>query len=70
MGVRNLTGKTFGELIWHFIFGGDETCLQACANGVVKVVVSAGRKKHKKRTNDSRVSITMDLTGNIADATC
>ena len=34
MGVCNLTGKTFGELIWHFIFGGDETCMQACANGV------------------------------------
>ena len=25
MGVCNLTGKTFGELIRHFIFGGDET---------------------------------------------
>jgi hypothetical protein len=69
LGVCNLTGKTFGELIRHFIFGGDETCMQACANGVVKVVGSAGRKKDEKKTNDSRVSITMYRTGNIADVT-
>jgi hypothetical protein len=69
MGVCKLTGKTFGELIRHFIFGGDETCMQACANGAVKVVGSAGRKKHEKKTNDSRVSITMYRTGNIADVT-
>jgi hypothetical protein len=70
MGVCNLTGKTFGELIRHFIFAWwDETCMQACANGVVKVVGSAGRKKHEKKTNDSRVSITMYRTGNIADVT-
>jgi hypothetical protein len=42
LGVCNLTGKTVGELIRHFIFGGDETCMQACANRVVKVVGSAG----------------------------
>jgi hypothetical protein len=69
LGVCNLTGKTFGELIRHFIFGGDETCMQACANGVVKVVGSAGRKIHEKKTNDSRILITMYHTGNIADVT-
>jgi hypothetical protein len=69
LGVYNLTGKTFGELIRHFIFGGDETCMQACANGVVKVVGSAGPKKHEKKMNDSCVSITMYRTGNIADVT-
>jgi hypothetical protein len=69
LGVCNLKGKIFGELIRHFIFGGNETCMQACANGVVKVVGSAGRKKHEKKTNDSRVSITMYPTGNVADVT-
>jgi hypothetical protein len=29
-GQCNLTGKTFGELIRHFIIGGDETCMHAC----------------------------------------
>jgi hypothetical protein len=49
MGVCNLTGKILGgELIQHFIFGGDETCMQACSNGVVKVVGSARQKKHEK----------------------
>ncbi len=69
LGVCNLTGKTFDELIRHFMVGGDETCMQACANGVVQVVGSARRKKHVMKTNDSRVSITMYRTGNIADVT-
>jgi hypothetical protein len=43
--------------------------MQACANGDVKVVGSAGQKKHKKKTNNSRVSITVYRTGKIADVT-
>jgi hypothetical protein len=43
-GVCNLTGNTFGEVIQNFIYGGDETCFQACGNGKVKVFSSRGKK--------------------------
>jgi hypothetical protein len=69
MGVCNLTGFTFGDLIRHFIFGGDETCFQACPNGEVKAIGAAGRKKHEKKTHDYRVSSTLYRTGNIAGVT-
>ena len=47
-GVCNKTGKQFGELIEHFIVGGDETCLIADADGDLKVIGKAGKKKHEK----------------------
>ena len=57
-GVCRLTGKTFGELIHYFITGGDETCFMECEIGSVTVFGSARRKKHDKKTCDSRSSIT------------
>ena len=69
VGVCNLTGKSFGELIQHFIVGGDETCLMAAENGAVKVYGSATRRKHEKVNLDSRASITMYRTGNPAGDT-
>jgi hypothetical protein len=68
-GVCNLTVKTFGELNHHFISGGDETCLQASANGTVHVIGSTGRKKHEKINSDLRVSIKTYRTGSIAGDT-
>ena len=68
-GTCRKTGKMFGELIQHFVFGGDETCFQACPNGDVRIIGSSGRKKHEVKTQDSRVSITMYRTGNIAGTT-
>ena len=41
-----------------FIVGGDKTCIMAGKN-VVKVVGSAGKKKHEITSDESRDSITM-----------
>jgi hypothetical protein len=69
-GKCRLSGKTLNELIQYFISGGDETCFMACEEGTVRVMIgSAGRKKHEKKTNDSRVSITMYRTGTVAGDT-
>ena len=68
-GTCRKTGKVFGELIQHFIIGGDETCLMACASGEVRVIGSTGKRKHEKKTNDSRDSITMYRTGSVVGAT-
>jgi hypothetical protein len=40
-GLCNKTGKTFGELIQHFIVGGDETCFMPCEQRTVKVIAAA-----------------------------
>ena len=58
IGTCRCCGKTFGELIDHFVVGGDKTCIMAGKN-VVKVVGSAGKKKHEITNDDSRDSITM-----------
>ena len=42
----------------HFFGNMDETCLMANADGAVRVLASAGKKKTEKNSNDSRVSIT------------
>jgi hypothetical protein len=64
-GVCKVTGKSFGELIHHFIVGGDETCFMASAQGTVKVVASVSKTKHEKKDSDSRSSITLYRTGNV-----
>ncbi len=63
-GTCQKTGKTFGEVIEHFIIGGDETCFMA-SDGEVYVVGEKGVKKHEKKLVDSRVSITMYRLGSI-----
>jgi hypothetical protein len=68
-GKCRLSGKTFGELIQYFISGGDETCFMACEEGTVRVIWSAGRKQHEKKTYDSRVSTTIYRTGTVAGDT-
>jgi hypothetical protein len=67
-GVCRVTGKTFGELMAHFILGGDETCLLA-NDGVVTVLGDKEKKKHEKVLDDSRVSITMYRLGSAAGST-
>jgi len=59
----NKTGKLFGELINHFILGGDETNLIADADGELRIVGEKGKKKHEKNVADYRGSITMYRTG-------
>uniref|UniRef100_A0A7S2XM23 Uncharacterized protein n=1 Tax=Attheya septentrionalis TaxID=420275 RepID=A0A7S2XM23_9STRA len=64
-GVCNLTGKTFGELIHHFIFGGDEACMMASSGGLM-IIGSKDRKKHERAIADSRVSMSVYRIGNVA----
>jgi hypothetical protein len=64
-GVCPKTGKSFGELMPHFILGGDETCLLA-SDGVVRVIGDKDKKKHEKNNNDSRTSITSYRIGSVA----
>ena len=53
------TGKTFGELIEHFVLNGDETNLMADNDGNMKIIGEFGRQKHKKRVSDCKASATM-----------
>jgi hypothetical protein len=40
-GIFYLTGKTFGELIPHFVVGLDEMCLMSDAFGDLRVIGAA-----------------------------
>ena len=51
-GICNRSGKTYGELMPHFIVGLDEACLMADAHGDCKIIGSADRKKHEKMVAD------------------
>jgi hypothetical protein len=62
-GVCNHTGKLFGEVIQHFVIGGDEACLMADDHGDLRIIGAAGIKKHEKKTSDTRCSITLFRTG-------
>ena len=55
-------GKTFGEVMDHFILGGDETCFLA-SNGEVKIIGDKKKKKHEVNTAGSRTSITVYRLG-------
>lgn len=44
--------RTLGELIDHFVIGGDETCFMV-SKGNIKVVAARGKKKHEKRRRNS-----------------
>lgn len=57
--------KSFGELMPHFILGGDETGLLA-SNGDVSIIGDKQKKKHEVTTAGSRVSITVYRLGNAA----
>ena len=60
----NLTGKTFGELIWHFVIGDDETCILSSSIHLHDIG-STGQNKHEKILRDSRFSITMYCTSSV-----
>ena len=62
-GVCNKTGLSFEDVIEHFIIGADETCLQADADGNVRIIGEFGRRKHEKKVADCRASATMLRTG-------
>jgi hypothetical protein len=61
-------GKTFEEVMAHFVLGGDEACLLASA-GDVKIIGDKIKKKHELHTADSRVSTTIYQVGSPSGAT-
>ena len=67
-GLCKHSGKTFGEVIEHFIWGGDETCLLASA-GDVHIIGDKDKKKHEVKAGDSRMSIAMYRIGSVAGET-
>ena len=54
----NKPAAKYLELEDYFFGNLDETCLMANADGSVRVVASASKKKTEKNTDDSRASIT------------
>ena len=64
-GYCRLTGKTFGELMAHFVKGLDKCCLLASA-GDRYIIEVKDQKKHEKILQDSRESISMICTGSAA----
>ena len=60
-----MAGKTFGDLIHHFIVGRDENFYMSCAQEIVKVGSSVSKTKHKKKESNSCASITLYRTGNV-----
>ena len=57
-GLCKLTGKQFGEVMKHFIVGGDESNFLADADGNLKIYAEKGRAKHEKKSGDYRGSLT------------
>ena len=51
-GIFRLTGKTFGELIPHFVVGLDEMCLMSDAFGDLRVIGAANLKKNEAMIPD------------------
>ena len=44
-GTCKNTGKTFGELMQHFVLGLDEACIMADTGGNIKIIGADDRKK-------------------------
>ena len=61
-------GKTIGEVMPHFVWGGDETGFLASA-GDVKIIGDKHKAKHELPTGTSRTSITLYRTGSAAGTT-
>lgn len=61
-------GRTFPEVMEHFVAGGDETCFLASA-GDVKIIGDKKKKKHELASANSRVSTTIYRVGFASGAT-
>ena len=62
-GVCRKTGKSFGEIIDHFVVGADEACLMTDNHGNFRIIGAADKKKHERKASDHRASITMFRSG-------
>ena len=69
LGLCKKSGKTFGEIMSHFIIGLDEMCIMSDAHGTLRVFGAADKKKHEKLLRDTRNSITIVRTGTCAGTT-
>ena len=67
-GVCNHSGLPFKDVMEHFRIGLDEACLQADADGDVKILGEFGVRKHEKKFADCRASSTMVRTGTVGGA--
>lgn len=68
-GLCKLSGKSFGEVMDHFIIGLDEMCLMSEENGNASIIGCADKKKHERVLQDSRTSITIVRTGTVSGTT-
>eukprot|EP00956_Cyclotella_meneghiniana_P045509 scaffold372383_cov146-Cyclotella_meneghiniana.AAC.1 len=62
-GVCRKTGKSFGEIIDHFVVGADEACLMTDNHGSFRIIGASDKKKHERKGSDHRASITMFRSG-------
>lgn len=69
IGICKKSGKSFGEVMSHFVIGLDEMCIMSDAHGSLHVIGAADKKKHEKLLQDSRCSITIVRTGTCAGTT-
>lgn len=68
-GVCRKNGKSFGDLIRHFIVGSDENCMMASYVGSCQVVGYAKRKKNEKKKAECCALVTLYRVGNAAGDT-
>jgi hypothetical protein len=68
-GLCKLWGKSFGEIMPHFIIGLDEMCLMSGCHGDLRVFAASDKKKQEKLLQDCHCSITVVRTGTVAGTT-
>ena len=65
-----LLGKSFVEIMPHFIIGLDEMCLMSDCHCDLCVFAAYDKKKQEKLLQDCRCSITVMHAGTVAGTTC
>ena len=68
-GLCKKSGKTFGEVMGHFITGLHEMCILSDHYGSSSIIGSADKKKHEKVLQETCASITIVCTGTVAGTT-
>ena len=68
-GVCAVNGKTFGEVVPHYVVGLDEMCIMGDAHGSCEIIGSMDKNKHEKLLQDGQVSVTVIRTGTVGGST-
>ena len=63
------SGKSFGEIMPHFIISLDEMCLMSYCHGNLRVFAASDKKKQEKLLQDCCCSITVVHMGTVAGTT-